>query len=374
MADDQGGPWGGGGKNSGGDGETPWGKRPQDTERPDNHDNDFNKIIRDGQAQLRRIVGGGGGGDGTNRGGSSGRSNRWIWILAVLGLFAFWLFQSVHFIQPSDQALVMRFGKYQQTWGEGPHFAFWPIHTVETENVQDQRTERIGVGQGTSGQDWSLMLTSDENIIDIEFDVVWRIKDLAAYRLNIQGPIETIHAVAQSSIREVTASSPLMPLLNEERQSTKLRVKDLIQEDLDKYNSGIEVMDVNLRSINPPQAVIKDFEDVQAAEQTRDKLSSEAQAVANRRLAAARGTEAQLLEQAEQYRSRVVNEAEGEAQRFDSILEEYRRAPEVTRRRLYLETMGTVYENLDKVIIDERTGEGVVPYLPLNELRKGASQ
>ncbi len=375
MANNSGGPWGGddGGDKGNNEPKTPWGKEaPQ---KPSSNENDIDRMIRDGQAQLKRIIGGGNGG-GRKSGGSGDQppSARPIFALLLLGGLAFWAYKSVHFIQATHNAVVMRFGKHVDTWGSGPHFAPWPIYNVEAVNVTEQQTEQIGRDLDENGQDSSLMLTSDENIIDIEFEVVWRIKNLPDYQFNLAGQRDTIHAVAQSSIREVVARSPLIPLLSTKRDETMIEVKSLIQSNLDAYDSGIEIVRVNLTKSDAPKEVIKDFEDVQAAEQERDTKQSDAQKTANRVLADARGEEAQLMENAEAYRSEKINDAEGEASRFTAVLEEYKRAPEVTRRRIYLETMQDVYGQMNKIIIDGQAGEGVVPYLPLNELNKGASQ
>ncbi len=380
MPDNNGGPWGGGGnKPGGGKGDNPWSKpgsnENKNRPRPSNEPNDIDRLIKDGQAQFRRIMGGGGDGRNGNNGASGGSGNgRLMSLLLIGGIALFWAFMSFHVIRETDNAVVMRFGKHIQTWDDGLHFAPWPIYTIESENVTDQRVNRIGVGNGEQGQDWSLMLTSDEKIIDIEFDVVWKIKDLAAFKFNIEEPRETIHAVAQSSIREVVARSPLMPLLNVTREEMIDEVLALIEQNLDDYNSGIDIVRTPLRKSEPPQEVIADFEDVQAAEQERDKKQSDAQAQGKTLLAQARGQEAQILEDAEGYRAQAINSAEGEAARFTSVLDEYRKAPEVTRRRLYLETMQEVYSEVDKVIVDDNSSQGVVPYLPLNELKKNTSQ
>ena len=374
MANNSGGPWGGddGGENGNNEPKTPWGKEaPQ---KPSSNENDIDRMIRDGQAQLKRIIGGGNGGGKKGGSGDQPPSARPMFALLLLGGLAFWGWNSVHFIQETDNAVVMRFGKHVDTWGSGPHFAPWPVYNVESVNVTEQQTEQIGRDVGQNGQDSSLMLTSDENIIDIEFEVVWRIKDLPDYQFNLAGQRDTIHAVAQSSIREVVARSPLIPLLSTKRDDTIVEVKELIQTNLDAYSSGIDIVRVNLTKSDAPKEVIKDFEDVQAAEQERDTLRSQAQARANVALAEARGQEAQLMENAEAYRAQIVNDAQGEASRFTSVLEEYKKAPDVTRRRIYLETLQDVYGQMDKIIIDGQAGEGVVPYLPLNELNKGASQ
>jgi membrane protease subunit HflK len=216
------------------------------------------------------------------------------------------------------------------------------------------------------------MLTSDENIVDIDFQVVWNISDLRAHLFNLAGQAETIRAVSESSMRDVISRSQLSPILNRDRALISQQVRDLIQETLDSYDAGVNVLRVNFDRADPPPQVIDAFRDVQAASQDRDTAEKRAEAYANQALAEARGQAAQLLQEAEGYRAQAVNEAAGEAQRFKSILGEYRLAPDVTRTRLYLETMERVLENIDKVIIDQPGdgGQGVVPYLPLNELRR----
>ncbi|MEO0677926.1 MAG: FtsH protease activity modulator HflK, partial [Pseudomonadota bacterium] len=236
-----------------------------------------------------------------------------------------------------------------------------------------EQTEDIG-GRGKEG----LMLTTDENIIDIDFQVVWNINDPAAYLFNLASPPETIDAVAESAMREIIAQSQLAPILNRDRAAIAQRLEDLIQSTLDGYESGINVIRVNFDRADPPQDVIAAFRDVQAAEQERDRLQNEADAYANRVLAEARGEAAQVLEQAEAYRAQVVNAAEGEASRFNAVLDQYLQQPNITRQRLYLETMEQVLGRVDKIILDDTSGEnaggqGVIPFLPLNELRRSAN-
>ena len=219
------------------------------------------------------------------------------------------------------------------------------------------------------------MLTGDENIIDIDFQVVWNIADPEKFLFNLAAPDDTIRAVSESAMREVVARSELKPILNRDRGAISAEVAALIQLTLDSYESGVNIVRVNFDRADPPEEVIDSFRDVQAAEQERDTSEKQADAYANQRLAAARGEAAQMLQEAEAYRAQVVNEAEGEASRFKAVYEEYSKAEEVTRKRLYLETMERVLGSVEKIIIDEQGGgQGVVPYLPLNELRKGANQ
>jgi len=218
------------------------------------------------------------------------------------------------------------------------------------------------------------MLTGDENIIDIDFQVVWNISDPGKFLFNLADPNLTIAAVSESAMREIVAQSKLAPILNRDRESIADRVETLIQSTLDSYDSGVNIVRVNFDKADPPTAVIASFRDVQAAEQERDQVQNQADAYANRELAQARGAAAQILEQAEGYRAQVVNGAEGEASRFSAVLEEYLKAPDVTRKRLYLETMERVLGDVDKIILDDLGGagggQGVLPYLPLNELRR----
>ena len=239
--------------------------------------------------------------------------------------------------------------------------------------VTPERTEDIGVGRTGQG-DSGLMLTGDENIVDIDFQVVWNISNPQEYLFNLRDPQLTVEAVAESSMREIIAQSQLAPVLNRDRGVIAERLKTMIQQTLDSYQSGLNVVRVNFNRADPPREVIDAFKNVQSAEQERDRLQKEADAYANTIVAGARGQAAQLLEEAEGYRAQVVNQAEGAASRFTAVLGEYRKAPEVTRKRLYLETMEEVLGRVDKVIIDDNTGgQGVVPYLPLNELGRGGA-
>ncbi|MGB2891673.1 MAG: FtsH protease activity modulator HflK, partial [Albidovulum sp.] len=289
--------------------------------------------------------------------------------LAAVGL---WAFASFYTVRPEEQSVELFLGKFSSIGQPGLNFAPWPIVTANVVAVTPERTEDIGVGRG--GSDSGLMLTGDENIVDIDFQVVWNISDPTKYLFNLRDPELTINAVAEASMREIIAQSLLAPILNRDRGAIAERLKDLIQTTLDSYDSGLNVVRVNFDRADPPREVIEAFKNVQSAEQQRDRLQKEADAYANTVLAGARGQAAQLLEEAEAYRAQVVNQAQGEASRFTSVLVEYQKAPEVTRKRLYLETLESVLGQVDKVILDERAGQGVVPYLPLNELgRKPAT-
>jgi len=379
MANKSGGPWGGGGNRGGGgdDDNRPNGGGRRPPEGPQIPEID--EIVRKGQEQLRVLMGGRGGrGNGTGSGGDGGpRFTRGTLIIGALGAVALWLFGSLYTVKPEEQSVELLLGSYSATGNPGLNFAPWPIVSYEVVPVTREQTESIGTA-GARGNDSGLMLTTDENIVDLDFQVVWNISDPAKYLFNLRDPQNTIRAVSESAMREIIAASELAPILNRDRGIIASRAQELIQSTLDEYQSGMRVIRVNLDKADPPGDVIDSFREVQAAEQERDRLERQADAYANRVLAGARGEAAQTLEQAEGYRAQVVNEARGEASRFLAVLTEYKNAPSVTRKRLYLETMEQVLGDVDKIILDESlsgsgAGQGVVPYLPLNELRRGSA-
>ncbi len=394
MAGNNGGPWGGGsgggdnrGPNRGGGGRRPG---PGDTQIPE-----IDELMKKGQEQLRVLMGGrGGGSNGTGSNGDGGGPmlTRGTIGIGVIVLVLSWLWMSVYTVRPEQQSVELLFGEFSSIGTPGLNFAPWPVITYEVMSVTTERTEDIGVpgGQnGINGRSFStrtvagsrsedgLMLTGDENIVDIDFQVVWNINDPARFLFNLADPQPTIRAVSESAMREIVAQSELAPILNRDRGIIADRLRELIQSTLDSYDAGVQILRVNFDRADPPGEVIDAFRDVQAAEQERDRLQSEADAYSNRVLAGARGEAAQLLEEAEAYRAQVVNEAQGEASRFLAVLQEYNAAPEVTRKRLYLETMERVFADVNKVIIDDAVsgqgGQGVVPYLPLNDLQRGGS-
>ena len=380
-----GGPWGGGG-NSGGDGRGGGPDRPDGGRRPPVRGTqgpgmpEIDQLVKKGQDQLRVLMGGRGAGRGGPGGPGAGRGfelNRTTVGLGLLALLALWLFLSFYRVQSDQRSVELFLGEFSGTGEPGLNFAPWPVVTKEVISVTTERTVQVGVNQGDRAE--GLMLTGDENVIDIGFQVVWNINDAAEYLFNLRDPEATVRAVSESAMREIVAQSQLAPILNRDRGIIAERLRELIQSTLDSYNAGVNVLRVNFDRADPPEQVIDAFREVQAAAQQRDRLQSEADAYANRVLAGARGEAAQVLEQAEGYRAQVVNEAEGEASRFTAVLGEYAQAPEVTRKRLYLETMEQVLGDVDKIIIDGDAtggggGQGVVPYLPLNELRGARPQ
>ncbi len=379
MAGNSGGPWGGGGgSGSGGGGNRgnngsggPGGRRPGG---PDQQIPELDEIVRKGQEQLRVLMGGRGGrnGGGGGGGGENPISPRTVALVGVVAVLGFWAFNSFYTVRPEEQSVELFLGEFSSVGNPGLNFAPWPIVTAEVVNVTSERTESIGVAR-SGASETGLMLTTDENIVDIDFEVIWNVADPAEFLFNLRDPETTVRAVSEAAMREVIAASQLAPILNRDRQLIADNVEELIQQTLNSYDSGINIVRLNLDRADPPQEVIDAFRDVQAAEQDRDQLERRADAYANRVLAGARGEAAQILEQSEAYRAQVVNEAEGEASRFLSVLTEYSEAPEVTRRRLYLETMERVLGDVDLVILDqggEGGQQGVVPYLPLDQLRR----
>ncbi len=401
MAGNSGGPWGGGG-NSGGDrpggdggdrgnggGGGPRGPRGDGPQIPE-----IDELVKKGQEQLRVLMGGRGG-DGRNGGGGAGGGGgpaltRGTIGLGILGAAILWGMASFYTVRPEQQSIELMLGEFSEIGTEGLNFAPWPVVTAEVFDVTTNRTEEIGVRRG-SGDNDGLMLTTDENIVDIDFQVVWNIKDAKDFKFSLRDPDASVRAISESAMREVIAQSELAPILNRDRASIEARVRELIQTTLDNRQTGINVIRVNFNKVDPPsqQVVVTDsdgrtqavsvidaFRDVQAAEQERDRVERQADAYANQRTAEARGESAQLLEAAEGYRARVVNDAVGEASRFLAVLNEYSAAPEVTRKRLYLETMEKVLGDVDKIILESNQngegGQGVVPYLPLNELRRSS--
>lgn len=301
----------------------------------------------------------------------------------VVALLGFYLF--TFRVNPDELGVVMRFGEFVRQEPPGLHFRLPPpIEEVRLPKVTRQNIIEIGMRSGVTTRSYqttvrdvpeeSLMLTGDENIVDVDFVVYWRIKDAAAYLFNIQQPEQTVKEVSESAMREIVGKSNIAPLLTEARQQAEVDAQRLIQSTLDSYNAGIQIDQVQLQKVDPPSQVIDSFRDVQAARADAERLQNEAQTYANRVVPEARGDASRILQAAEGYRERTVVEATGQADRFLAVYEEYRKAPGVTRRRLYLETMERVFGGMDKIIVDSKSGSGVVPYLPLNEFGRPPGQ
>jgi membrane protease subunit HflK len=382
-----GGPWGGGGGNKGDDENGKGGddQRPNGGRRPGNGGPqipEIEQIMKKGQEQLRVLMGGRGGngnrqGGGPGGGGGAGplftKQGFALGGVVALGL---WAFASFYSVKPEERSVELFLGKFSSMGSPGLNFAPWPFVTAEIVQVTGERQTDIGTGRD-GAMDTGLMLTRDQNIVDIEFQIVWNVSDPANFLFNLGDPPGTLRAVAESAMRDIIARSELAPVLNRDRGLIASDLRAAVQGTLDSYAAGINVVRVNFDKADPPREVIDSFREVQAAQQERDRLEKEADAYANRVTAAARGESARLTEEAEGYRASVVNDAQGEASRFLSVYEEYIKAPEVTRRRMYLETMEGVLGGMNKVILDgvggESGGQGIVPYLPLDVLRPGAT-
>jgi membrane protease subunit HflK len=376
MSDNDQGPWGGGGSKKG-EGKENGNHIPEKQSGQNNSGSqmppELDEIVRKGQEQLRVLMGGKSGksGNGGNQGGSPMSMGKRPIFLGLIVLAVLWLFTSFYRVDTSEQSVELLFGKYLETGEEGLNFAPWPIVTKEIVPVTRENTEEIGVGRSGRASEQGLMLTRDENIVDIDYQVVWNINDAQKFLFNIAGPQETIRAVSESVMREIVARTNLTPILTTGKGKIEQELQMLIQQTLDSYESGVRIVRVNLDKADPPGDVANAFKEVQAAEQTKDTLEKQADAYSNKVVAEARGEAAQLLEQAEGYRAQVINEAVGEASRFKAVYAEYAKAPEVTRKRLYLETMERVLTGVDKILIDQgANGQGVLPYLPVNELIK----
>ena len=353
-----GGPWGGGGGNNQG----PWGGGGSNRPRGGGGSGsggppDLEDLIRRSQDRLRGIVPGG------FNGGAA--------VFVVLAIVAFLAIQSVYTVQPDERGVELRFGKPKEEISmPGLHFHFWPFETVEIVKVTEQQ-QNIGAA-GSAQSSAGLMLSGDQNIVNVQFSVLYTVSDPKAYLFNLESPSATLQQVAESAMREVVGRRPAQDIFRDNREDISTEVRAIIQGTMDTYGSGISINAVPIEDAAPPREVADAFEEVQRAEQDEDRFVEEANQYANQQLGQARGQAAQIREEAAAYKDRVVNEAQGEAQRFISIYDEYATAPEVSRQRIFLETMETVLKNSNKIIMDER--QGVVPYLPLNELNRGSSQ
>ncbi len=363
-----GGPWGGGDKNSGPGGGGPWGQgggaggggqRPPDIE----------EAIRKGQERLRSAIPGGlGGGRGLS--------------IVILILLALWGASGFYRVQADEQGVVLRFGKWINEGNPAQPGLHWrlpyPIETVYTPSVE--RLSAMDVGMTTiSGNrtrdipEESLMLTGDQNIIDIDFTVIWKIRDAGRFLFNIRDPEATVKITAESAMREIIGQTDIQRALTESRQAIEIDSRILLQKLLDEYQAGIEITQVQLQQVQPPAPVKASFDDVQAALQDRDRARNLAEAYRNKILPEARGNAQRVIQEAEGYKEQQLNAAEGEAQRFLTVLNAYQVAPELTRQRMYLETMEKVLQRTDKVIMGEQN-QNILPYLPLNELKSNSSR
>ena len=359
-----GGPWGGGGGRNNGGGGNPWGGRsgggggqpPPDLE----------ELLRRSQNKMKQMLPGG---MGTGRG---------VTLVVALLLF-FWGASGFYRVQPDEQGVELLFGKYVKTTQPGLNYWFpTPIGEVQTPKVTLTNQITIGfrgVPNTTNVRDVpaeSLMLTGDENIVDVDFVVQWRIRDAGPYLFNIRNPEQTVKLAAESAMRETVGQNTLDYVTTDGREVIGQRAQTVLQDILDNYGAGISILEIRVQGANPPPEVIDAFNDVQRANQDQERLRNEAMAYRNDIVPRAKGEASRMIENATAEKEKLIREAQGAAQRFDDFYETYKNNKDVTSRRLYLETMQEVFNKSDKVIMDESgQGNGVVPYLPLNELRRG---
>ena len=303
-------------------------------------------------------------------------------IVGIVILALLWVGSGLYRVLPDEQGVVLRFGKFVKTTQPGLNYHIpFPVESVLTPKVtkvnrmdigfRSERESGFSSGGGVADvPEESLMLTGDENIVNIDFSVFWVIKDAGNFLFKIQDPQGTVKAAAETAMREVIARSDIQPILTEGRSKIEIDTQEIIQNILDEYTSGIQVTQVQTQKADPPDQVIDAFRDVQAARADMERSKNEAEAYANDVIPRARGEAAKILQAAEAYKKEVVAKAEGEASRFTSIFLEYKNAKQVTQERMYLETMEKVLADIDKVIIEKNAGSGVVPYLPLPELKK----
>jgi len=361
-----GGPWGSGGggnNNNGGNGggRGPWGGPPGGNNPPP----DLEELFRRSQDRLKNMVPGGGG----------------IGLIGValiaVGLVVAWALSGFYRVQAGEVGINMIFGNITTKSAPGLSWNYpWPIGSVEKANVTEVNITTIGNGSSSSrAADESLMLTGDENIVDVNFSVQWRVsaKSPENFVFNLQSPRETVKAVAESSMREEIGKRNILPILTGDKLAIQQQVQELMQKALDSYKAGVVISVVQLLRVDPPSQVIDSFRDVQAARLDQQRATNEAQLYANRVVPEARGEASQITQASEAYRDRTVAEAKGQASRFNQVYEAYKLAPDITRQRMYLEAMSDILSGAEKIIIDEKSGgNGVVPYLPLDQFMRPA--
>ncbi len=348
-------PWdsntGGGGRNNS---SGPWGQAPQGPRRGGTPS--LEDILNRGRDRLQGGIPGGG---------------RWAIAGGVVVIVVFWLFNCIYTIDLQERGVETTFGKpSDQLSGPGLHFIWWPIQNVERTKITQNKTEIGTVSSRNANSNDGVMLTSDQNIVDAKFSVLWTVDDPKAYLFNVRDPDDMVRSTAESAMREIVGRSPATEIFRSDRGGIQTEVQQIIQTILDSYKLGVHIDQVNIEEVAPPAEVSDAFAEVQRAQQDQQKYQEDARNYANTLLGNARGQAAKIREDAAAYKSRVVQEAEGEAQRFISVYNQYAKAPEVTRRRLYLETMEQVLGGANKVVVEPgTTGSGIVPYLPLPELK-----
>lgn len=366
----------------------PWGQPPRGNNGGSNNNGrgggeppDLEDLLQASRQRLKRAFPGGGGG----RGGRGPKMNSSLFGLVGAGLVGLWLFSGIYQVEPNELAVVTTFGEYADTSGPGLHWRIpSPIQNVRKEAVSDVRDMVIPtVNRRTDGLSAGLMLTGDKNIVDVAFAVQWKIKGeqvpeaganmpgVAQFIFNIDEPEQLVRMMGEAAMREVVGRNTLDFVQTDGRIEVAEQTEQLMQAALDSYQAGIQIERVNLTLAEPPTNEVNEaFRDVQAAEQNQATVIQQARQYTNQVVPEARGQAQRILEEAQAYAAERTADARGQAARFDEIYAEYAKAPEVTRQRMYLETVERVMRDMDKIIVDEDAGSGVVPYLPLNELNR----
>lgn len=349
----------------GGDNKDPWsGKGPSDQGPPD-----LDEVVRKLQERLGGLFGGkkrGGSGRSTGDGGSSGSGSGGgvsanTLALGAAVLFVIWLASGIYIIGPAERGVVLRFGAYAKITEPGPHWRIpYPVDVVE----------KVNVDEISSFTHKAAMLTKDENIVDVELTVQFRIQDAADYLFQDQSPKKTLQDATETVVRKTIGGSKLDFILTEGRSAVAATIRERTQNLVNQYKTGLEITSVNMQPAKPPEQVKEAFDDAIKAREDKERLENKAEAYANEIIPQARGEAARVQADAKAYRDKVVAGAEGETARFVSILNEYEKAPQVTRERLYLETMEQVLGDSNKVLLDVEQGNSLI-YLPLDQLVKG---
>jgi len=349
----------------GGNNKDPWGGRG------DQGPPDLDEVVRKMQDKLGGLFGGGKGGGGGSKPGFAG-----FGLIAVI-VVVVWLFSGIYIVDAGKRGVVMRFGAYTEATMPGPHWHIpYPIEEKEIVDVEQRRFIEVGYRSGAGGQSAvvvpreALMLTRDENIVNVQLAVQYQVDDPRKYLFNVRDPDAVLKQAAESAIREVIGKSKMDFVLKEGRAEVVSRTKTLMQEVLNTYQSGLLVSDVNLQDAQPPEEVQGAFSDAIKAREDKERLKNEAETYANEVIPKARGQAARQLQEADAYKQALIAKAEGEASRFSQLLAEYKKAPEVTRKRLYMETMEVVLSNTSKVLLDSGDGASNLMYLPLDQLMK----
>lgn len=379
-----------------GDKNNPWGKPSSGRPNGANGSNkqqvppnkELEELIDRFQGKVKRMVPGGGGG---GKRGNSGNDKKLIGAVVAIAVLVFLIMDMFYIVREGERGVITRFGQFTETTRPGPHFRLpTPIEKVEIVNVDRLHTEEIGEKNNRiqsmnsrsstrSAAEESLMLTKDENIVDVEMEVQWRINDAPNYLFNVfdgrfahaTGSSRTVHYAAESALRDVIGNTTYANAISKERERVSSETEKFLQSILDSYQMGIEISSLQIKAVEPPPQVIDAFRDVQSARADKENMINKAEAYSNDILPKARGEAARLIESAKAYKEEVTASAQGESERFESVYKQYVVAKDVTRQRMYLETMEEVLGKVNKVIIDtDVSGSGVLPYLPLNELKK----